>query len=502
MNLLSIIQSALTALNSSADAYLFEKSRDENEALEYENPVIVIFPTWSGPANFSQSSEIYNNITYEIDFKTQDEFDNSDDLSDSEKNYSDRSTAERIREMTILANSVFWYINANKNDFGIENNLEWTTIRPIVRENNGTMSGVKISLTINFKGSTVCDYNELSPPTYGNLSYSQSGANLTASIEVTNNSYQELYLYLWFRLNDKYLLVAHTIPGNSSQIYDAIFENVNRDNVNELYVYDSELTLIDSETIPIIAPFEMVCDGAGTVAFRMGMVKPFNLFLEEELSGVETIKINNETNAQYNDISKVYSLATQKRIYLELNNKINYLHFSAQSTLILSGDELIKLVNLNYFYNFIGNNFNINGNVFGKLVNLTYLYFWSFSGNPFTINTGEIANLTELTFLYLRASSNVTIGENEFLQLQHLRFLFLRDLGSVAFGVNDRLYDLANITIFNCNLSANSADNIIINLDNEGKSNGTLNLTNNNGRTSLSDTAYNNLIVKGWTITL
>jgi hypothetical protein len=158
MNLLSIIQNVLSALNSEAEAYLFEKSRDENEALEYTNPVVIIFPDWSGPSEFSQGLEINSQLLYNIDFKTQDEFDNSDDLSDSDKNYSDRSTATRIQEMNTLANSVFWYINANKNTYGIEQIINYTIVRPIIRENNGTMSGIKIQATIQFKGDKVCDY--------------------------------------------------------------------------------------------------------------------------------------------------------------------------------------------------------------------------------------------------------------------------------------------------------------------------------------------------------
>ena len=58
------------------------------------------------------------------------------------------------------------------------------------------------------------------------------------------------------------------------------------------------------------------------------------------------------------------------------------------------------------------------------------------------------------------------------------------------------------IRMFNNSLTATEHDNQIINLDATGWINGTLNITaGNTARTAASDTAYNNLISNGWSIT-
>jgi hypothetical protein len=58
-----------------------------------------------------------------------------------------------------------------------------------------------------------------------------------------------------------------------------------------------------------------------------------------------------------------------------------------------------------------------------------------------------------------------------------------------------------NIRLQNNSFTATEHDNQLINLDATGWVNGILNiLTGNTARTSASDTAYNNLITKGWTI--
>jgi len=60
----------------------------------------------------------------------------------------------------------------------------------------------------------------------------------------------------------------------------------------------------------------------------------------------------------------------------------------------------------------------------------------------------------------------------------------------------------AEIDFKNNSLSATEHDNQLINLDGTGWINGTLEIiTGNTARTSASDTAYNNLITNGWTIT-
>lgn len=60
---------------------------------------------------------------------------------------------------------------------------------------------------------------------------------------------------------------------------------------------------------------------------------------------------------------------------------------------------------------------------------------------------------------------------------------------------------LREIQLQNCSLPSSDLDQILINLDNNGLSNGILNYSNNPGELSLTTlTEYNNLINKGWTL--
>lgn len=157
MNIITIIQAALTALNNTAELFLLEKSRSENEELEHTKDVIVVFPDWRDTDSFTQSLEINTTRVYNIDFKTPDEWDNSDNNLPTA--YESETSVARIEKMKTLANSVFHYISANNNLFPeIREKLRWTSPRPILRANNGTMSGVTIQLTVVFSGTIICDY--------------------------------------------------------------------------------------------------------------------------------------------------------------------------------------------------------------------------------------------------------------------------------------------------------------------------------------------------------
>ena len=155
MNIITLIQDAITALNHNAEVNIFEKSRDENEALEYIVPQIVIFPDWTSRVK-DANLQLQENRVYNIVFKTQDENDNSD--ADSSKSYNDSTSVDRIEDMATLANSVFRWINNNIDSYSLNKPLEWSSPSPILRENNGTMSGVEIKLTANFLGDFICNY--------------------------------------------------------------------------------------------------------------------------------------------------------------------------------------------------------------------------------------------------------------------------------------------------------------------------------------------------------
>ena len=157
MNIITIIQEALTALNNDADLFLLEKSRAENMELENTTDTIIVYPDWRTTNTFTQSLELNKNRVYNIDFKTPDEWDNSD--GNESKSYNDKTSSERIEDMKILANSVYSYITANNNLYpDSREKLKWRNHRTILREGNGTMSGVSTRLTIVFSGDRVCDY--------------------------------------------------------------------------------------------------------------------------------------------------------------------------------------------------------------------------------------------------------------------------------------------------------------------------------------------------------
>lgn len=157
MNIISIIQTALTALNSNAELFLLERARAENEELNHEKDVIIIYPDWKTSTILTQSLELSKARVYNIDFKTPDEWDNSD--GNLPTAYESKTSADRMEAMEKLADSIFWYICKNNGLFPeIREKLQWKTLNPILRANNGTMSGVSIQLTVVFTGEKECDY--------------------------------------------------------------------------------------------------------------------------------------------------------------------------------------------------------------------------------------------------------------------------------------------------------------------------------------------------------
>ena len=157
MNIITTIQAALTALNNDADLFLLEKSRAENLELENITDTIIVYPDWRTANTLNQGMEIIKTRVYNIDFKTPDEWDNSD--GNTSKAYVNETSANRIENMKTLANSVFHYISTHNNLFeNITKNFRWRNNRIILREGNGTMSGVNIQLTVVFSGERVCDY--------------------------------------------------------------------------------------------------------------------------------------------------------------------------------------------------------------------------------------------------------------------------------------------------------------------------------------------------------
>jgi len=157
MNIITTIQTALTALNNDAELLLLEQSRAENEELNHTGDVIIVYPDWRTQNALNQGMELLKTRVYNIDFKTPDEWDNSDGKTST--SYESKTSAYRIEQMAILADSVFSYITSHNDLFPeILEKLKWSSPRPILRANNGTMSGVNIQLTVVFSGERICDY--------------------------------------------------------------------------------------------------------------------------------------------------------------------------------------------------------------------------------------------------------------------------------------------------------------------------------------------------------
>lgn len=157
MNIITVLQTALTALNNNAELFLLEKARAENEELNHTGTVIVVYPDWKTTNKLSQGFELLKTRIYNIDFKTLDEWDNSD--NNLLTSYDSKTTTERIEDMEIMADSLFSYISKENGTFPeIQEKLKWEMVSPILRANNGTMSGVSVRLTMVFSGQRICDY--------------------------------------------------------------------------------------------------------------------------------------------------------------------------------------------------------------------------------------------------------------------------------------------------------------------------------------------------------
>ena len=158
MNIITTIQAALTALNSNAELFLLERARAENEELNHTDTVIVVYPDWKSNNKLSQGIELMKTQIYNIDFKTLDEWDNSD--GNLPTAYDSKTSVQRIDEMEVLADSIFSYISAQNGLFPeIQEKLRWEMTAPILRANNGTMSGVSVRLTIVTSGIRICNFN-------------------------------------------------------------------------------------------------------------------------------------------------------------------------------------------------------------------------------------------------------------------------------------------------------------------------------------------------------
>jgi len=145
MDLYEQITDILTSINSKAKCYFLEKSRFESETLNMIDPCVNIYPNFNGDVNLV-AYNFKNKSRFEIDFLKQDEWDNAD--------YENMSgTYQIIEQMRFLANAVLLQLQKN-------NDLSFNTyhFENMVRINSNTMSGIKLTINIEFIDKAVCDY--------------------------------------------------------------------------------------------------------------------------------------------------------------------------------------------------------------------------------------------------------------------------------------------------------------------------------------------------------
>ena len=138
---------------------------------------------------------------------------------------------------------------------------------------------------------------------------------------------------------------------------------------------------------------------------------------------------------------------------------------------------------------------------FAAWTNLTTLY--CYSNSLTTLNT--FAAWTNLTYLYCGSNSLTTL--DTFAEWTNLTYLYC---GSNSLTTLDTFAEWTSLTTLYCysnNLTATVIDDILVNLDTAGASNGLLDYSSNPGasdslRSGAATTAKANLIVKGWVITI
>lgn len=155
----------------------------------------------------------------------------------------------------------------------------------------------------------------------------------------------------------------------------------------------------------------------------------------------------------------------------------------------------------------ISSSFNISGNSL-----LTGITFASSGNGTITAlqlslcnltGTLDLSNVPISTFFSLVSNPNLTgitfSGSGNGVITSF--FAYSCSLTNIDFSVFPTS-DNSDIRVYSNSFTATEHDNQLINLDVTGWINGTLNIiTGNTARTSASDTAYNNLIANGWTIT-
>ena len=152
MNIITLIQTALTALVNDSGLFLLDRSEAESNELNHTSSVVIVYPDWT-EKDTPQNFELLVNRSYNMVFKMPDEWDNS--TGQTVTSYEAKTSVDRIEEMSQLANSVFMYLYNNMDTLKLRS-ISWNKPKPVLRANLGTMSGVEIKLDIEFTGEFNC----------------------------------------------------------------------------------------------------------------------------------------------------------------------------------------------------------------------------------------------------------------------------------------------------------------------------------------------------------
>lgn len=177
-------------------------------------------------------------------------------------------------------------------------------------------------------------------------------------------------------------------------------------------------------------------------------------------------------------------------------NSIQRLEITNIASCTITDVSIINKTSLRYL---IANDtqINITDTSLATLSNLIYINL----RNTLSVFTdAAIQNLTLLQTIIVN-NTNTAFTNTAFQNLTALTFIQINGTSSHSIAFSPSHTVLKNIYIQDTEQTATDNDNVIINIDDAGATNGVLNIALTGGRTAASDTAKANLLARGWTIT-
>jgi hypothetical protein len=206
----------------------------------------------------------------------------------------------------------------------------------------------------------------------------------------------------------------------------------------------------------------------------------------------ETLNLTTSTQGFSHDYTNSGSFTIR---FFNANEKLNKINANRNSS--LSGD-IANLPTGASVYRF--RNTSVSGDIANLPTGASEYRFFN------TSVSGDIANLPTGASLYLFRNTSVS-GDAAILHTlsANISNFFINDTDANTYTAGSYSEDLsgANLRLQDLNYTSTEVDNFLIDLDDSGASDGTLNIAGTNAaRTSSSDTAINNLQSRGWSITV